>query len=149
MRYLKTYEQAKDFYQKDNNVFIIVTEDEKWVFYKTPSYLTFMPIEILDKHFHKPMKLWGDSFIYGSEKEAKRMIEHINDHYFVYKVPMTFMEDKEKWGSIMDSGYKRKVNDYFKNETEEVVTKEPHQKLKLKTIEYQTGSQRNDSEIDI
>ena len=149
MKYVKTYEQAKDFYQKDNSVFLITTEDEKWVFYKNPSGLTFMPIEILDKIFHNPMRNWGDSCTFGSKENAERIINHINDHYYVYKVPMTYIEDTKKWGSILDDGYRKLKREYFENETEKVDTKEPHQKLKLKIIEYQTGSQRSDSDLGI
>ena len=144
MKHLKTYKQvfetAKDFYMGDKK-YIITTEDEKWVYYRNPSqYQTLMPIEILDEQFHRRYgQGFGDNFTYSNIEDANRYINHINDYYFIYKVPLDYLDKKKNF----DFNNRSIETKYMIDNAEKVITKEPHEKLKFKIIEYSTGAERS------
>lgn len=141
MKYLKLFEQAKDFYLGDKK-YIITTKDEKYVFYPSSELILFVDIDILDESF------LDSDFILKSKVGAQGIIEkHITNYYKVY-----FSDVKNfKW-CMGDGKYVNRNKAKFfkevrqKNEEDGEIIYNPT--LEFKIIEYDMGGYRK-SELNI
>lgn len=141
MKYLKLFEQAKDFYLAGKK-YIITTKDEKYVWYNNSELILFVDINILDESFI------DNGFLLKTKKVGEKMIEkHIPGYYKVY-----FSDVKNfKW-CLGDGKYiSRKKAEFFeevrqKNEEDGEIISNPI--LDFKIIEYDIGGYRK-SELNL
>ena len=157
MKYVKTYEQLQDFYQKDNKC-IITTQDEKWVALKNYDagkrvLLFFKSEEVNEDNI--------DMFFQGDEKRANDILRfYVNnqdefgymdniDYFFKvhdthYENFQKLLKDKRMYeiNFIMGDNSKQKyledgvlsIMDDYKN---------------LKVITYNIGAQREDNDLGL
>ena len=164
MKYVKTYEQLQDFYQKDNKC-LITTQDEKWVALKNdgdgPRFLIFFNVdEVNDVNV--------DIFFQLSEERANDLLRYyvgMQDEFgymedgglktcYFYKVNDTNYENfrkilKEKrlyeLNFVMGQNSRRK---YLEDGVLTMMNDESEYK-NLKVITYNIGAQREDNDLGL